>query len=51
MVARRVEEVPTVGGVDVEKDPRDHDGLLLEKLFEEGLVWVSWGSKGEGGSK
>ena len=43
VVARRIEEVPAVRGVDVEEDSRDHDRLFLEELFEEGLVWVSWG--------
>lgn len=35
VVARRVEEVPAVGGVDVEEDARDDDRLLLEELLEE----------------
>ena len=39
VVARRVEEVSTVRGVDIEEDARDHDRLLFEELFKEGLVW------------
>jgi len=38
VVARRVEEVSTVRGVNVEEDSRDYDRLFLEELFEEGLV-------------
>ena len=34
-VAGRVEEVPAVGGVDVEEDAGDDDRLLLEQLLEE----------------
>ena len=37
VVAGRVEQVSTVGGVDVEEDTRDHDRLFLQELFEEGL--------------
>ena len=37
VVARRVEEVPAVRGVDVEEDTGDDDALLLEQLLEEGL--------------
>jgi hypothetical protein len=36
-VARGVEQVSTVAGVDVEEDPGDYDGMLFEQLFEEGL--------------
>ena len=35
VVARRVEEVPAVRGVDVEEDAGDDDRLLLEQLLEE----------------
>jgi len=38
VVARGVEEVSTVRGVDVEEDSWDHDRLFLEEFFEEGLV-------------
>jgi len=38
VMARRVEEVSAVRGVDVEEDSWDHDRLLFEELFEEGLV-------------
>jgi hypothetical protein len=37
MVARRVEQVAPVRGVDVEEDSWNHNGLLLEELFEKGL--------------
>ena len=37
VVARRIEQVSTVGRVNVEEDPRDHDRFLLEELLEEGL--------------
>jgi len=40
MVARRVEEVTTVRGVDVEEDARDDDRLFLEELLEEGQAVV-----------
>lgn len=35
VVARRVEEVPAVRGVDVEEDAGYHDRPLLEELLEE----------------
>ena len=38
MVARRVEEVSTVRGVDVEEDSWDHDRPFFQELFEEGLL-------------
>lgn len=41
MVARRVEEVPTMRRIDIEEDTRNHNGLLLEKLFEKGLDLVT----------
>ena len=37
VVARGVEQVTTVGRVDVEEDSWDHDSLFFEELFEEGL--------------
>ena len=37
MMARGVEEVAAVGGVDVEEDTRDDDGLFFQQLLEEGL--------------
>jgi len=40
VVARRVEEVSTVRGVDVEEDSWDHDRSLLQELFEECLLAV-----------
>jgi len=41
VVARRVEEVSTVRGVDVEEDSRDYDRSLFQELFEEGLSSIS----------
>ena len=35
-----MEEVPAVGGVDVEEDAGDDDRLLLEELLEEGEAVV-----------
>jgi len=35
VMARRVEQVPTVGRVDVEEDSGDHDRSLFQELFEE----------------
>ena len=40
VVARRVEEVAAVRGVDVEEDAGDDDRLLLEELLEEGEAVV-----------
>lgn len=37
VMAVRVEEVSTASRVDVEEDPRDHDRLFFEELFEKGL--------------
>ena len=37
VVARGVEQVSTVRGVDVEEDSGDHDRFFLKELFEEGL--------------
>lgn len=36
-MARGVEEIPPVCGVDIEEDTRNHDRLLLQQLLEEGL--------------
>lgn len=38
MVARGIDKVPSVGGVNVEEDTRDNDRLFFEELFEERLV-------------
>ena len=32
-----MEEVATVGGVDIEKDSWNHDRFFFQELFEEGL--------------
>jgi hypothetical protein len=37
VVAGRVEQVSTVGRVDVEEDPGDHDRLLFKEFLEECL--------------
>ena len=37
MVARRVEQIPTMRRVDVKEDTGDDDCLLFKKFFEEGL--------------
>lgn len=37
VVARRVEQISTMGRVDVEEDSGDHDCLFLQKLFKESL--------------
>jgi hypothetical protein len=37
MMARRVEQVPTMRRVDIEEDSRDDDDMLLEQFFEESL--------------
>jgi len=37
VMARRVEEVPTVCWVDIEENTRDYDGLLLQQFLEESL--------------
>jgi hypothetical protein len=36
MMARRIEEVPTLSRVQIEEDARDDDDLLLEASLEEG---------------
>jgi len=38
MMAWRIEEIAAVGGVNVEKNARDHYGLFLEQFLEECLV-------------
>jgi len=40
VVAGGVEEVSTVGRVDVEEDSWDHDRSFLQELFEEGETVV-----------
>ena len=37
VMTRRVEEVTTMSGVDIEEDARDDNSLFLQKFFEEGL--------------
>ena len=41
VVTRRVEQVSTMGRVDVEEDSRNYDGFFFEQLFEEGLEMAS----------
>ena len=36
-MTRAVKQIPTVRRVNVEENARDHDRLLLQKFFEEGL--------------
>ena len=37
MMARGMEQIPTVRRIDVEENSRYHNGLLLEQLFKEDL--------------
>ncbi len=48
MMARRIEQVPTLGRVQVEEDARDDDDLLLEAGLEEGeAVCDGFGEAGD----
>lgn len=38
MVAWRMEQIASVRRIDIEKDPRDNDGLLFEQFLEKGLT-------------
>ena len=36
-MTRRIEEIATVGWVDIKEDPRNDDSLFFQEFFEEGL--------------
>jgi hypothetical protein len=37
MMTRRIEEVPAMGGVDIEEDTRNDNSLFLQELLKESL--------------
>jgi hypothetical protein len=41
MMARRVEQIPSMRRIDVEKYSRNHDGPFLQQLLEERLTTIS----------